>query len=351
MKVVDWDELQGKLISVCSLAMEERIFSGCVVGCEVDGVRRVWPLGRDDYDGLGAAMHSTRVFDIASLTKVVPTSTLALLAIARGDLDLQAPVAEFIPEFAAHHNDEARIFHLLTHSLDYRFPLSSLKDLPAEELFARLCAHPFTAAPGSLFNYGNAASLLLGRVLNRLTGLSLQELGQKTFFAPLGMVDSGWEPLSRVDLERVVPTEICPWRGRLLRGEIHDESAYALRTMGPVGSAGMFSTVPDLLTFMRFVQERAELLKLICENQLSHLPGQCTGLGWELDNKRFMGRWAGPRAFGKTGFTGQSIVCDPDRQATLVLLCNFTWPQREKKPDRIYAVRAALADLFFGVLG
>lgn len=348
MSRIDWDELENKVASLCATSIADKVFSGCVVGCLVGGTQRILAFGRDDYESGGAPMHENRVFDIASLTKVVPTSTLALLAVLRGQLDLDAPVAQYIPEFARYHDHSARIRHLLTHTLDYRFPLSSLKDLPAVELFERLCAHPFTAPPGTLFNYGNAASLLLGRVLHQVSGRTLQDSGSEEFFQPLGMLDSGWNPLSRHAAERIVPTEYCAWRKRILRGEIHDESAFALQELGPVGSAGMFSTVPDLLRFTRYVLESPELLRLICHNAIAHIHGQCTGMGWELDNARFMGIHAGPRAFGKTGFTGASMVCDPDRQASLVLLSNFTWPVREKNPDRIYAVRANLADIFFG---
>ena len=111
----------------------------------------------------------------------------------------------------------------------------------------------------------------------------------------------------------------------------------------------MFSTAGDVVRFARHVLQSPELLALICKNALPHLPGVCTGLGWELANTRFMGAQAGPRAFGKTGFTGSSLVCDPDQGRALVLLCNFTWPRREATPDRIYGLRSELADLFFGI--
>lgn len=348
MESYPWKVLQQDVSRLCEQAIKDRIFSGCVVGCQVGKTQQIWAYGQDDYHEHGSPMHAKRVFDIASLTKVFPVSTLALRAIVRKELELHAPVASFIPEFAKHHGPEATIFHLLTHSLDYRFPLSQLKDLPAPELFQKLCAHPFQVAPGSLFNYGNAASILLGVVLNQLYGLSLQELAQKHIFEPLGLNDSGWNPLTHIPLERIVPTEHCPWRAGLVRGSVHDESAHTLQALGPVGSAGMFSTVPDVMRFMEWVLDSPELLALITQNALPHLPGQCTGLGWELANPRFMGGAAGARTFGKTGFTGQSIVADPEKRRVLVLLSNFTWPQREKTPDRIYTVRAQLADCFLG---
>lgn len=343
-----WSEKESAIGQLCMASIADKIFPGCVIGIERNGSRSVYAFGRDDYDGAGMPMDRERVFDIASLTKVMPVSTLALMEIAAGRLKLNDPVAQYIPAFAAHHDNQATVFHLLTHSLDYRFPLSSLRDLPADELFQRLCAHPFAAEPGSLFNYGNACSILLGKVLEASTGMPLADLARQRIFTPLGMRVSGWNPLMRVAVERIVPTEECPWRKRTMRGEIHDESAYAMRSQGPVGSAGMFSCIDEILDFVAWFKTRSDLVEMASTNQLAHLPGICTGLGWELANRRFMGELCGARTFGKTGFTGQSIVCDPDRNTTIVLLTAFTWPRREKTPDRIYTVRAQLADLVFG---
>ncbi len=297
------------------------------------------------------------IFDIASLTKVCPTSTLALCAILQGKLDVDTKVTDFIPELKTNYRDDIRIFHLLTHSLDYRVPMKTLRTLPPEGILEALYSYQFQIAPGKAFNYGNPASVLLGIVLNRLTGKSLQELGHETFFTPLGMERSGWDPLERFPKEQIMPTEECAFRGRTIQGEIHDESAWVLRKLFPVGSAGMFSTVPDLLRFVQMVlndgvfQGRtvapAGLLDMVSRNAFAPEVGAETALGWELNAERFMGKYRSPRTFGKTGFTGASIVADPERGAAAVLLSNFTWPHREPSADRINQFRAALSDLFF----
>ena len=229
-----------------------------------------------------------------------------------------------------------------------------MKDLTPQEILARLFAHPFTEAPGTLFNYGNAASILLGIFLERKWGRSLPALAEEAFFNPLGMKNSGWFPLMRMPAMRIVPTEDCHWRGRVLRGEVHDESAFTLQALGAVGAAGMFSSVPDLLHFARMILNDGifndkrimppGVLSFATQNALSHLPGQSAALGWELCNRKFMGNSAGPRSFGKTGFTGASVVCDPDRNACVVLLTNFTWPKREPSVERIYETRRRLHD-------
>jgi len=314
------------------------------------------------------------VFDIASLTKVCPTSTLALSYILEGKLSVDHKVVDFIPELQTNYRDNIRIFHLLTHSLDYRVPMKTLRELPPEGILNALYTYQFSAAPGDAFNYGNPASVLLGMILCRLTGKDLQEQGAERFFRPLGMTRSGWDPVTRpenpVPREQIMPTEICSFRGREIQGEIHDESAWVLRKLFPVGSAGMFSCVPDLLKFVQMMLNDgvanaqrvapAGILKLASTNAFTNpaygscpagAAGDCTGLGWELNAAKFMGTKVSPRTFGKTGFTGASIVADPDQGAAVVLLSNFTYPHREPNADRIHAFRATLADTFFDGLG
>ena len=309
------------------------------------------------------------VFDIASLTKVCPTSTLALSYILEGKLDIDTKVVDFIPELQTNYREDIRIFHLLTHSLDYRVPMKALRELPPEGILDALYTYQFAKAPGEDFNYGNPASVLLGIILQRLAGADLQQQGRERFFEPLGMTRSGWDPLSRdwnpVPKNEIAPTEFCNFRGREIQGEIHDESAWVLRKLFPVGSAGMFSCVPDLLKFVKMVlnDEPKGILDLVSRNAFARedaakfMPagataaeGACTALGWELAQSKFMGSHISPRTFGKTGFTGASIVCDPIAGAAVVLLSDFTYPHREPNADRIHAFRACLADAFFGKL-
>ena len=337
------------------------------------------------------------VFDIASLTKVCPTSTLALCYILEGKLGLDTKVADYIPEMQTNYRDDIRVFHLLTHSLDYRVPMKTLRTLPPEGILDALFTYKFSKAPGADFNYGNPASVLLGMILQRIAGKDLQQQGRERFFEPLGMTRSGWDPLTRewnpIPKEEISPTEICEFRGREICGEIHDESAWVLRKLFPVGSAGMFSCVPDLLKFVKMVLNDgtavnaageeirvapAGILEMVSRNAFTRedaapfIPagssnagdsdatgpnaagplsaGACTALGWELAQSKFMGSRVSPRTFGKTGFTGASIVADPVAGAAAVLLSNFTYPHREASADRIHAFRAALADAFFGAL-
>ena len=347
------------------------VFNKAVAGFVLpDGSTRIIPFNTPE----------NTVFDIASLTKVCPTSTLALSYIIEGKLSVDAKVIDFIPELQTNYRDDVRVFHLLTHSLDYRVPMKTLRTLPPEGILDALYTYQFEKAPGADFNYGNPASVLLGIILQRLTGKDLQQQGRERFFEPLGMSRSGWDPLTRdenpIPKEEISPTEICEFRGREIQGEIHDESAWVLRKLFPVGSAGMFSCVPDLLKFTKMVLNDgmattpdgksiriapAGILEMVSNNAFTRegaaqfIPAgataaqnACTALGWELNSEKFMGTRVSPHTFGKTGFTGASIVADAKAGAAVVLLSNFTYPHREKNADRIHAFRAILSDTFFG---
>lgn len=340
-----------KISVLLKTAQEQGVFSKAVAGFLLpDGSRKILALDTPE----------NTVFDIASLTKVCPTSTLCLRYILEGRLSVDTKVIDYIPELQTNYREDIRLFHLLTHSLDYRVPMKTLRTLPAEGILNALYTYQFEREPGADFNYGNPASVLLGIILQRLTGKDLQQQGREMFFEPLHMTRSGWDPLTRdwnpIPKDEIMATEICSFRGREIQGEIHDESAWVLRKLFPVGSAGMFSCVPDLLNFVQMIFSDKTLLKMVSENafegdsakKYSTAKGACTALGWELNSEKFMGTKVSPRTFGKTGFTGASIVADPDQGAAVVLLSNFTYPHREPSADRIHEFRAKLSDAFFG---
>ncbi len=332
-------------------AIAEKVFSKAVVGFVSSEGSEVRAFNTPE-DSL---------FDIASVTKVCPTSTLALKRVLNGHLDLDDRVLDFIPELRTNYREHILVRHLLTHSLDYRVPMKSLKDLPPEKILDSLFTYHFNRFPGTVFNYGNPASILLGIVLMRLSGKPLSIMAEEELFEPLEMKRSGWDPLQRFPREEIVATEDDAWRGRIIQGEIHDESAFKLRQFFPVGSAGMFSTVPDLLKFVQMIlddgmfEERRVMprgiLRLVSTNALEgRVRGACTALGFELDEEKFMGSVHHSRMFGKTGFTGSSIVADAETKRAVVLLSNFTYPHRENSAERINDFRSRLSELTFGHL-
>ncbi len=342
------ETLSRRILELFASAIAEKIFYRAVAGYVLpDGKTQVFAFG----------IGEDAVFDIASLTKVCPTSALALKAILEEKLSLDTPVIRWIPEIQSNFREQILVRHLLTHSLDYRVPMSSLKSLSPHAILETLYTYPFLKAPGSVFNYGNPASILLGILLSRLYREPLSDLGRKFFFKTLGMARSGWFPFARVPVNEVIPTENCPWRGRVIHGEVHDESAFVLGSLFPVGSAGMFSSVPDLLKFLRMVLQDGVsggqrlmppgLLSMVSAPALENVPGAACSFGFEYNAERFMGNCKGKKRFGKTGFTGASMVADAELSAGIVVLSDFTYPLRERNADRINTFRRNLSELFF----
>ncbi|NLB63350.1 MAG: beta-lactamase family protein [Fibrobacter sp.] len=337
-----WSEgIETQVLPFLEAQREQKVFNFGVLGFlspQKDFL--LWKVG-DDFD-------VDAVFDLASLTKCAPTSTLALQQIVAGKLKVDDAVQKWLPELRMSHAEQIKVWHLLTHTLDYRLPMSSLKDLSPVEILDVLFGYEFNLAPGLEFNYGNPASVLLGLLLERLLDDSLSALADLHIFSPLQMDSSTYEPLAKISPHRIVLTERCPWRQKDLRGIVHDESAYALQR--PVGSAGVFACATDLLKLLRYyLWENPPLLALVSRNELSHLGGQGTTLGWELSNPRFMGTNVGPQTFGKTGFTGMSMVAEPLKNIGVVWLCDFTWPQREKSVERIFALRRSLHEKIWDI--
>ncbi|MDR0331492.1 MAG: beta-lactamase family protein [Chitinispirillales bacterium] len=368
---------EDKIAAYLRLAIERGVFPGCALGWVVGGEERVVALGRHAYGGGAPDVTTGSLFDCASVTKAIPVSNLALLMVDRGRLGLDDRLVDFVPEYRGDFRGEIRVRHLLTHTLDFDFRLSGCKELPPKELLGAILSVRMKRAPGEAFCYANATSILLGLVAERVGGKRLHELAREELFGPLGMggatffVDGG-------ALGRCVPTEIDPWRGRAVCGEVHDESAWTLQKIMTPGSAGLFLTIVDIMKYVRMLVGggvigaagdgvsgsncinsgingdgcRAAGTRLFSEeiiasmhtNQIPHISGACTGLGWEL-NQEYMGSKRTPLTFGKTGFTGCAVIIDRSRNAGLALLSNYTWPARKPNRDLINEVRSAVSDL------
>lgn len=345
--------VENAIIERAIRATEERVFPGCVIGVvRKNGERIVLPFGRLSYDDISARVAEDTIYDVASITKSIPTSSLALALIDRGALSLDDQLIEYVPEFANNFRDKVLIKHLLTYTIDSAH-LSQLKDNTSDEILAAVCARDFAHEPGTVFHYSNTAALLLGLVVERVFGVGLAQAARDTFFKPLHMTKTGFMPSSKLR-SMIAPTEKEEWRG-LVHGVVHDESAYAFaQEERAVGHAGLFSTVPDLLNFLQMLLSGGsfggrnflsqKILYDMRMNQIAHL-NESTGLGWELNQPHFMGKYAGAHTFGKTGFTGTSIVCDIERGIGFVILSNRTFPKRSADSSAINSFRADIADV------
>lgn len=347
--------MEDKVSNRLHQALATGIFPGCVVGVITKQQQFILPVGFQTYDEAYAVNEKT-IYDIASLTKVMPTSSLALYLIDHNRLNLDQKVKAILPELQTNYVEEITVWHLLTQTLDFQQSLASYKDEAPEMILERIFTTHFPTPPGKKLTYSNATSVLLGLVVERVAGKSLDVLAQEVFFTPLGMESTSFHP-DQLPKGSIVPTEDDSWRREIIRGKIHDESAYRLREIMIPGSAGLFSTVPDLLRFLQMILNKGDykgqrilsrsIIKQMMTNQVENL-GESGGLGWELNQPRFMGKYSNKHMIGKTGFTGCVMLCDVPKKRGMVMLSNYHYPKR-KPVDELNSLRRELADIVFSL--
>lgn len=319
-------------------AIEHGVFPGCVVGIvRTGGERVVYPFGAQSYDSYVRPVRAETIYDLASITKSIPTASLALVLAEEKKMSLDDTVRRYIPEMA---NDYGATLRDL---LLYRVTGPRLSELRAEtpdDLITAIYMHGFNGPPGQS-TYTNLPALLLGIAIERAIGTTLDVLARRYFFDPLKMRNTAF--FAGHPISHVAPTEIDDWRG-LVQGMTHDESAYVLAKSGRVpGHAGLFSTVPDLLAFLSMLLEQRD------DTARAIVRGAQQGLGWQIAHP-FMGRERSEKTFGKTGFTGTSLVVDMERRVSFVILSNRTYPQRPANDERIAEFRRDIADIIFSLL-
>ncbi|MGC5331896.1 serine hydrolase [Micromonospora sp. DT62] len=303
-------------------------------------------------------MRPDTIFDLASVSKLF-TTIVTMQQVERGRVDLDAPVARYVPEFAAGGKAAVTVRMLLTHTsgLPAFVPLWSRYPTPAER-FAAALATPLApgAEPGTRYVYSDLGLIALGVLVERVTGRPLAALVKDGVTAPLGMTDTGYNPGPQ-QRSRIAATEYQPYAGRgMVWGEVHDENAWSLG--GVAGHAGVFSTAADLAVLSQSLLNggeyrgrrilRADTVRAMLVNYNAPLeqayPESDRGLGFELDKHWYMMGLSSPVAFGHTGFTGTSIVVDPLSHSFVILLSNRVHPDRGWGSNNV-ARRAVARDL------
>ena len=306
--------------------------------------------GRLDYTSTSPAASSNSVYDLASLTKVVCTTTLAMQACDRGTIDLEDHLERYFPEFRVGDKQQVTLKHLLAHSsgLPAHVPLYQQAD-GKENILQRILELPLEYRPGSRSLYSDLGFMLLGAVVERAFGDSLDNLARERIFQPLGMRRTCFQPPSAWK-PRIAPTEMDPWRQRLLRGEVHDENACAMG--GVAAHAGLFGTAPDLAVFCQAllnggVYNHGRIVKqgtLETFAQRQAQPSDSSrALGWDTPAPNCSaGSRLSPQSYGHTGFTGTSLWIDPRRRLFIVFLTNRVHPSRNN--TGIQSARREVAD-------
>ncbi|RKN12530.1 serine hydrolase domain-containing protein [Streptomyces radicis] len=292
------------------------------------------------------------IFDLASVSKLF-TATVATRLAERGALDLDAPVAATLPEFAAADPAKAPITarQLLVHrsGLVAWLNLWSLPDNEAR--LAAIHASPLAREPGSGYAYSDLNLIVLGTLVERLTGHPLDTLVAEWVTGPLGMADTRYNPPPEL-LPRIAATEYQPATGRgMVRGSAHDENAWAFG--GVAGHAGLFSTAADLAILGQLLADggqyagtrllATDTVRQVLTDHNADIGASPRGLGWQVDQRSYMDALCSPVTAGHTGYTGTSITVDPVERTVFVLLTNRVHPTRTRGTDSVYRRRPARA--------
>lgn len=343
--------MEDKIENIVKNAITEKTFPGCVIGIIKDGKDFILPFGNQTYDLGSPKVEKDTIYDVASVTKSIPLSSIALKLLDQKKISLDDKVYQFLDDFSGDGKEEVTLKHLLTYTLDLDLPsLSNFSDKSAPELLNIILKAPLKNKPGEKFIYNNSTAIILGLVIEIATGKKILELADEYFFKPLEMNRTTFFP-QEFSLNEIAPTES-------IHGEVHDESARILFKEDRVlGASGLFSTVPDLLNFMRelMIDKKLfgdEILKQIWTNQTPNLSTGSTllttsrtGLGWELFGEDLAGERRSPNTFGKTGFTGTMVLGDPIKKVCLVFLSNRIYPKRPQNSEKINKIRRDISDI------
>jgi len=289
-------------------------------------------------------MTEDTIFDIASLTKVVATTTSVMQLMEQGRIRLDDPVTRFIPDFGRYRKNAIAIRHLLTHTSGLRPDLDlEVEFSGADEAIRRAAEEVPLAAPGERFIYSDINFFLLGDIVRRVSGERLDAYAARRIFEPVGMKDTMFLPPASLR-PRIAPTERCQpleWPCGdpgvpFLRGVVHDPTAR--RMDGVAGSAGVFSTAADLSRFCRMLLSGGRLgdARILAPSTVELMTSPSTpaamrdvrGLGWDIDStySSNRGELFPVGSFGHTGFTGTSLWLDPGSKSYVVFLSNRVHP-------------------------
>ncbi len=336
MNISHQDEQFHRAFELLTHGIEQHAFPGASIAVTHQGALvALKGLGRFTYDPTSPLVSSQTIYDLASVTKVVATTALCMVLYERGLLHLDQKLIEILPEFAGSGDDPRR------QSVTLRMVLAHSSGLPAyvklfertsspDELIAEALRTSLTADPGTRAEYSDIGFILLGKVIEKLSGQSFEQLCRQQIFSSLGLEHMTFTPPA--DWKPKIPPTVDDrsFRHKIVQGEVHDENAW---TMGGVaGHAGCFSTARDVARFSDCMLRggtpliHAETIQLFTQRQ-SVPAGTSRALGWDTPSQPSQsGRYFSPRSFGHLGYTGTSLWIDPERQLSVTLLTNRTWP-------------------------
>lgn len=329
-------------------ALLARAFPAAVVEVgRADHVLLQEAFGRLSWSSDAAAVGTDTIFDLASLTKVLATTPVLLQFVERGQVGLDDPVGAHLSQWRGSDRADVTVRDVLAHCSGlpaWRPYYQSRQGL--DSYLEAIAAEPLEYEPRTRSVYSDLGFIVLGAIAGRETPLADRFA---TLLGQMGIVDEIQFCPPALWRDRMAPTELDPWRGRILVGDVHDENAWALG--GVAGHAGLFGTAGAVGGYARHVLQvldgrlgafGTETLRQFVTRR-TDVPGSSRALGWDtMLPTSSCGTRLSPRAFGHTGFTGTSLWVDPERDLYVVLLTNRVHPTRHN--DRIGAVRRAVHD-------
>ncbi len=347
----------SKVENIVDNAIEDSAFPGAVVLVEKNGkIIFEKAFGHFTYDKNSRPMTLNTLFDLASLTKVISTTNCAMICIDRGLFKLDDKVSKYIPQFAQNGKEQITIRNLLLHNSGlpaykrYYEMYNNATDV-INDIYSTKLEYP----TGTKTVYSDLGIITLGKIIEKVTGMTLDKFAEKEIFNPLGMKNTMYNPPDSLK-QFCAPTEYDNyWRHRQIQGEVHDETASMLG--GVAGHAGLFSTAGDIAKVLQMLLQDGEFngkqiiksktVKLFTKRQSEK---STRALGWDTKSKT--GSSAGDLfsddSYGHTGFTGTSVWTDPERKLFVVFLTNRVYPTREN--HKLFKVRPALHNAVIEVL-
>ena len=343
--------LAGKLDKIVKTAIEEAVAPGVAIAVGRNGhIAYMKGYGYIDWNQPGSpAVDTNTLYDLASLTKVIATTTLAMILEEGGQLDISRTVVSYLPEFNSPEKAQITVKQILTHSGGLEAGANIYSTARGRDQYLyQINARPLEYTPGSSMIYSDWDMILLQLVMERITGKTLDVLANEKIFKPLGMIDTQFQPAIALR-PRIAPTQVDDARGGLLWGTVHDENAWAMG--GVAGHAGLFSTAKDLALFSMMILnggEGANGVRIVKPPTIARWTARqgkesTRTLGWDSpEGGSSAGQFFSPWSFGHTGFTGTSIWIDPEKDLFVVVLTNRVNPTRNN--TRHVQLRRDVAD-------
>jgi len=342
--------------SIINSAIADSAFPGAVLLVVKDGViAHEKGYGRFTYDAASEAVTTESIFDLASVTKVISTTSAVMKLVEEKKISLDDPIVKYFPAFGQNGKAKITIYNLMVHNSGLQawrkyYEICDSPKCVIDSIFAA----PLTYKTGDSMMYSDLGLITTGKIVEKVTGTTLANYVDSVFFKPLGMKNTMYNPPVTL-WKRLVPTEVDSfWKKTYqpVRGRVHDENAATLG--GISGHAGLFSTASDLARILqmelnygvyngkRYLDSATIAAFITKQSDLS-----TRGIGWDTrsSGRSFSGQFTSPKSFLHTGFTGTSVVTDPEKKTIIIFLTNRVYPTRNTM--KISRVRPAVHEAVY----